>query len=165
MKTQTQTSPERTRLCKLIEGMTVATLTNADGDGALVSRPMSPLEMDGDGAIWFFCDLLSIRVEDLSVVNLSFSDEGRATYVSLSGHGELHTDQAHIARLWAPFARPWFPDGPASTHLGLLKFIPETAEYWDAPHSKMVRMLGMVAAVVAGKPLGQGEQRTPTAIS
>ncbi len=165
MKTTPQTSAERTQLCELIENMTVGMLTGTNEDGALVSRPMSALEMDGDGALWFFTDARSEKLEHLRVINMSFTDHANSTYVSLAGHGEIKVDRAHVERLWTPFARPWFPDGPDSTNLALLKFVPETAEYWDAPHSRMVRMFAMAASVIAGKPVGLGEHDTLTGLT
>ena len=165
MKTHAQSTAALTQLAKLIENIPVAMLTNPEPDGTLVSRPMSPLEMDVNGAIWFFTDINSSKVEQLRRVNLSFADTDRASYVSLSGHGELDKDPAHIKQLWSPFIKPWFPDGPDSPSLVLLKFVPDTAEYWDAPHSKMVRMAAMAASVVAGKPVGLGEHDTLTGLS
>jgi general stress protein 26 len=165
MKTEPQNSVERTRLCELIKDIPVAMLTTLDGDGTLVSRPMSPLEMDGLGALWFFTDVRSSKTEQLQVLNLSFVDPARSTYVSLSGHGEIHTDNTRIERLWTPFARPWFPDGPDSDSLRLLKVVPETAEVWDAPHSRMVRMFAMAASVVAGKNVGLGKHATLASLS
>jgi len=165
MKIQTQGSPELIKLGGLLDGMSVAMLTTVDTRGALLSRPMSPLEMDGTGALWFFTDLRSAKIERLRAVNLSFADSENAIYVSLSGRGEIHAEHAHIAMLWTPYARPWFPDGPGSTNLALLKFVPETAEYWDAPSSKMVRMFAMAASVVAGKPIGFGDHDTLNALS
>jgi hypothetical protein len=35
-------------------------------------------------------------------------------------------------------------------------------EYWDAPNSKVVRMVAMAASVVAGKPIGMGDHGTLT---
>lgn len=165
MKIETQTSAEMAELCKLIEPIPVAMLSNIDADGALVSRPMAALEVDAAGAVWFFVDLRSSRVEFLRIVNLSFVDAARGTYVSLSGRGEIRSDRAQIERLWTPMAKPWFPEGPDSRNLALLKFVPHTAEYWDSPHSKMVRLFAMVASVVAGKPIGQGEHATLTDLS
>ena len=123
----------------------------------MASRPMSPLEMDASGAIWLFTDLRSAKVEHLRVVNLAFSDEAGARYVSVSGRGEIETDRARIERLWTPFAKPWFPEGSGSTNLALLKVVPDSVEYWDAPNSKMVRMFAMAASVLAGQPIGLGE--------
>ena len=157
MKTQPQANIDLTKLCKLIVDMSVAMLTSFDAEGTLASRPMAPLEMDGNGALWFFTDLRSAKVQELRNLNLSFADTQHASYVSLSGHGEINTDRARMQRLWTPFAKPWFPEGPDSAHLGLLKFMPEAAEYWDAPHNSMVRMFAMAASVVAGKPVAMGE--------
>lgn len=165
MKTVTQNTAERTQLCKLIGDLSVAMLTRINADGALSGRPMTPLEMDGDGAIWFFTDAQSAKTERLSNAHLSFSDEARGTYVSLSGRGEIQMDRTHIERLWTPFAKPWFPDGPQSPNLALLKFVPSTAEYWDAPHSKMVRMFAIAASIVAAKPVGMGDHGTLNELS
>ena len=165
MKIHAQSSAALTQLSKLIEEIPVAMLTNLDDGGTLVSRPMSPLEMDVNGALWFFTDVHSSKVHQLRNINLSFAAPARASYVSLSGHGELEADPAHIKQLWSPFVKPWFPDGPNSPDLALLKFVPDTAEYWDAPHSKMVRMAAMAASVVAGKPVGLGDHDTLTGLS
>ena len=156
MKLAKQHSAELTQLAKLLEPMRVAMFTHTE-DESLISQPMAPLEMDAEGAIWFFTDRRSSRVEHLSAVNLSFADHEHGTYVSLSGHGEVHTERAHIERLWTPQAKPWFPDGPDSPNLALLKIVPERAEYWDAPGSRMVRLFALAASVVAGKPVGLGD--------
>ena len=162
MKIEPQSNTELIDLAKRIEGIDVTMMTTLDPDDSLVSRPMSPIEMDANGAIWFFTDLRSEKIEHLRVVNVAFSDEDNATYVSISGRGEIHAEEAHIKKLWTPFARPWFPDGPESTNIALLKFVPETAEYWDAPSSKMLRMFAMAASIVASKPIGMGEHDTLT---
>lgn len=162
MKIEAQSSTELIELGKRVDGIDIVMMTTLDGDGALGSRPMAPIEMDAKGAIWFFTDLRSEKIEHLRVVNVAFSDEGNATYVSISGRGEIHAERAHIEKLWTPFVRPWFPDGPDSTNLALLKFVPETAEYWDAPNSKMVRMFAMAASIIASKPIGLGEHETLT---
>jgi general stress protein 26 len=165
MKTEAQGSAELSQICKMIGDMSVAMLTVVGDDGALTSRPMAPLEMDAQGALWFFTDVHSAKVDHLRAVNLSFADADKSTFVSLSGRGELHTDRARIERLWTPFAKPWFPEGPQSTNLALLKFVPDMAEYWDAPNSKMVRSFAMAASVLAGKPIGLGEHDTLTQLS
>jgi hypothetical protein len=89
MKIEPQSTPDRIRLGDLIADMPVAMLTSVGDDGALVSCPMEALEMDADGALWFFTDLRSDLAERLRVVNLSFADDVCATYVSISGRGEI----------------------------------------------------------------------------
>lgn len=165
MKIANQTRAELTHVANLIENIPIAMLTTQEADGALASRPMTALEMDAQGALWFFTDVQSPKVDQLRAVNLSFTDRDQGAYVSLSGHGEIDTDRAHIQSLWTVFAKPWFPDGPDSSNLALLKFIPDTADYWDAPSSKMVRAFGMIASVIAGKPVALGEHGSHTALS
>lgn len=165
MHIKPQAKPELSHICELIESIPVAMLTTFDNHGALVSQPMVPLEIDANGALWFFTDLRSEKIEHLQVVNLSFSDTERATYVSISGRGEIHDDREELERLWTPMARPWFPDGVESTHLGLLKIVPHEAEYWDVPHGRMVRMVAMAASAVVGRPVALGTHETLTDLS
>ena len=65
-------------------------------------------------------------------------------------------DRIRIQQLWTAAAKPWFPEGPTSANLALLKITPDAADYWDAPYSTMVRAVGMLASVVAGRPVGLG---------
>ncbi len=157
MKIATQARAELAHVGQLIEGMPIAMLTTLEADGTLASRPMSALEMDAQGALWFFTDVHSSKVDRLRAVNLSFVDRERSAYVSLSGHGEIDVDRVRIRSLWSAMAKPWFPDGPESSNLALLKFVPDSADFWDGPSSKMVRAFGLVASLIAGKPVAMGE--------
>lgn len=161
MKTQAQSIDEFNLLAQLIEPIPVSMMTTIDADHALVSRPMTVLEMDADGALWFFTDLRSSKVEQLQSVNLSFVDVDHGHYVSLSGHAEVFANPTRAEALWTEFARPWFPDGPESPNLALLKFVPAIAEYWDAPSSKMVRVLAMITTVDTGERIAVGEPARP----
>ena len=157
MNVKPQKTEELTQLGKLIEDLSVCMLTTVDDAEALVSKPMSPQEMCEQGAIWFLTDPNTTKVQHLKSINLAFSNESEGTYVSISGHGEIVHDRQRIESLWTAFARPWFPEGAESSNLALLKFVPDSAEYWDAPHSKMVRMFAMAASIIAAKPVGMGD--------
>lgn len=162
MKIHTQSTEELRKLGELIEDLDIAMLTFIDDSGALISQPMGPIEMDEDGNIWFFTDSTSEKAQHLEQLNLAFSGEPDGIYVSLSGSGELVTDQSRKEELWSPFVKPWFPEGPDSPTLALLKFVPHTAEYWDAPHSKVVRLFAMAASIVAARPIGLGDHERLT---
>ena len=165
MKTETQASADLSHIAQMIEGIPIAMLTTVEPDGALASRPMAPLEMDASGAFWFFTDLQSSKVDRLRVANLTFTDTSGGTYVSMSGRGEIDTDRSHIERLWTPMAKPWFPDGPSSPSLALLKFVPNVADYWDASNSRMVRAFSMMASAITGQPVAMGEHGTLSGLS
>jgi general stress protein 26 len=107
----------------------------------------------------------SAKVEHLRTVNLGFTDQARGTWVSLSGRGEIDVDRGRIERLWTPLARPWFPDERDSSDLALLKFVPDAADYWDEPNSRMVRAFGALASAMAGTPITIGEHGSHTGLS
>ncbi len=157
MKIEDQNSPDLDKLADLIEDSRVAMMITLDEDDRLVSRPMAPLKMDKEGALWFFTAAHSSKVQQIDRVNLSFSDEEDSIYISVAGHGEVSDDRALMRELWTPFMKPWFPDGVDSPDLALLKVTPQTVEYWDSTHSKMVRMFATAASVIASKPIGMGE--------
>ena len=99
MKIATQKIPELNKLSELIKDMSVGMLTTLNSHNALVSRPMAALELDSEGALWFFTDKNSEKVDSLNTMNLSFTDEGDGTYVSMSGHGELLSSPERIKQL------------------------------------------------------------------
>jgi general stress protein 26 len=165
MKTETQARADLSHIAQMIEGIPIAMLTTIESDGTLASRPMAPLEMDATGALWFFIDLRSAKVEHLKVANLTFSDTTRGTYVLLSGRGEIDTNRGRIESLWTPMAKPWFPEGSDLTALALLKFVPNVADYWDASNSRMVRAFSLMASATTGKPIAMGEHGSHTGLS
>lgn len=165
MKTVTQGNAALDHIAALIEDIPVAMCTTLDPNGTLVSRPMAALQMDNQSAIWFFTDLRTSKVAHLDEVNLSFTDASKGTYVSLSGRGVIDTDPDRIDSLWTAFAKPWFPEGPDSPNLALLKFVPDAADYWDSPNNTMVRAFGTSASMVAGQPMAMGEHDSHTGLS
>lgn len=142
------------KVAELVKGINVCMLTAGCG-GRLISHPMHPLELDDQGDFWFFASRHSAEQLDLSFVNIAFSDEDRAIYISLSGNAALMRDRARIEELWLPSIKPWFSQGTDDADLSLLKFSTHTAAYWDAKSSKMVRMLASMGATVFKRPMLQ----------
>ncbi len=142
------------KLRELTKHIRMAMLTTADDEGHLRSRPMARQEIDDDGTLWFFTDRDSRKVHeaDASHVNVTFVDPKADTFVSISGYGELVTDDAKVHELWNPFVKAWFPNGPDDPNVGLLKITPTGAEYWDAPAQSIVRIFGYAKSVISGKP-------------
>lgn len=159
MKTAKQTQPDRQELAAMIADRRIAMLTTHDAASGLHSRPMTPLEMDAEGDIWFF-----VREDSQNKVsptqggaNLVFVDEAKATFVSITGHTALLDDRQRIKALWTAAAKPWFPDGPDEADLRLLKFTPEQADIWDSPGSRTVRALALATSIVRKQPTGLGD--------
>ena len=148
MKIHPQELEGLTRLGRALAGQQVGMLTLSEPSRNLSSRPLLPLEMDGDGRIWLFVSrralqpLLGARSE---AANLSFCDERRSLFVSITGKAALATDAARKAALWALPARPWFVPGPSDPDLGLLRVTPLRAEVWDGAHSTLIQLAAMAA--------------------
>jgi general stress protein 26 len=143
------------QLNKLIQDKSIGMLTCLDYGGALVSKPIMPLEIDNNGAISFFIELHTANVSHLCNANLSFAEKQGQTYISLSGSGEINRNQAHIESLWPYTGKTWFPEKPRSINLALLKFSPYAAECWDVAQKRMVSVYSMSASVVSSLSVGR----------
>jgi general stress protein 26 len=160
MKAVKQNDPALQRLADKLEPHGVAMLTLQEPDASLTSRPMTPLEMDGEGALWMMTSRRTVeRVlgSRPRLVNLSFARPADGDYVSLSGEADLVDDAARKQALWSPMARPWF-DGPQDPDLVLLRVRPRHADAWDGPDTAATRLLAMAASVVAGREIGMGSK-------
>ena len=161
MSTTEQKPEPITKVLDLIKDIHISMMTTVDDQDNLVSRPMAVMHTDADGTIWFFTKRSSPKVDQIdnnpSRVNLSFSDEGNATYVSISGTATEVDDRAKIEEYWSPAAKPWFPGGKEDPELVLLKVDTQMAEYWDANSSRLVRLAQMVTGAITGTPPKMGE--------
>lgn len=155
MNLKSQNCSDIPQLIKLIEDRSVGMLTCLDYGGALVSKPITPLEIDNNGAIWFFIDLYAGSIGHLCNANLSFAEKIDETYMSLSGSGEINKNQARIESLWTDSSKTRFPDGPRSINLALLKFSPYSVECWDVSQRKMVSAYAMFSSVVPSVCVGR----------
>jgi len=147
------------KLNELIEGIDFCMLTTMDG-GYLRSRPMSTQKFEFNGDLWFFTSDDTHKMDEIKAddrVNVAYSKPDDNCYVSVSGNAEMVKDRAKIEELWSPILKAWFPDGLDDPHLCLLKVSVEQAEYWDAPSSKIIQLVGFVKALATGQEADYGE--------
>ncbi|MFL5629037.1 MAG: pyridoxamine 5'-phosphate oxidase family protein [Ktedonobacteraceae bacterium] len=145
-----------------IKGIRVAMMTTVGSDGTLRSRPMATLDREFDGDLWFFTYASAPKVGDVEQhqqVNISYVDPDDSRYVSISGRAQIVRDREKMEQLWKPFLKAWFPGGLEEPDLALLKVGVESAEYWDASSSKMVRLANVAKALVTGQRDQQGENQ------
>ncbi|HEY3698553.1 MAG TPA: pyridoxamine 5'-phosphate oxidase family protein [Spongiibacteraceae bacterium] len=150
MKTQYENLAD---LWKKIEQIKIGMFTTANTEGNLHSRPMTALEVDADGLLWFFSSLQSELAQDLSLqplANISFAEPKDNFYVSLSGRAEFIGDRSQYQKLWSPLVKAWFPRGIDDPELVLIRFRISAASYWDSDASRMVQMLKMLTAAATG---------------
>ena len=148
------------KLAEIIKGIEIAMLTTAMPDGSLRSRPMATQKAEFDGTLWFFTDAESAKVHEVrrdGHVNVSYAAPDDNRYVSVSGTANVVRDRQRIKDLWTPAMKAWFPDGPDSPGIALLRVDVRMAEYWDAPSNAFVQLAGFVKAVATGQRYEAGE--------
>ncbi|MFC8192313.1 pyridoxamine 5'-phosphate oxidase family protein [Cellulomonas sp. NPDC057328] len=146
------------KVAELIKDVRIAMLTTVDPSGALVSRPMAVQDVEFDGDLWFFTDLDSHKADEVrggGPANAAFA--GSTHWVSVSGTAEVVRDRAKIHELWGTAAEAWFPDGPDTPGVGLIKLEAESAEYWDSPGGRLATVFSLVKSKVKGERYDGGE--------
>ena len=157
------TRNERELLWKLIKNIRFAMFTTRDGNGHLLSRPMTTQNkgLEADESLWFFMSKSGDPVQDLKadpIINLVYADPSEDTYVSVSGTAAMIEDAAKKKQLWSKLAEAWFPGGPTDPDLALVQVQILQANYWDVKESKLVQLYEMAKAAVTGKlPVDLGE--------
>jgi len=154
----------REKLWALVKKYRYAMLTTQEADEALRSRPMTTIEREYDGTLWFFAAADSTAVTALaahSQVCLTYSNTEDFDFVTVSGSAEVISDVARKKALWKPAVQAWFPEGPESAHNVLIKVTPEQAEYWDSKSNKLVQLFSIARALATGTtPRDIGEHRS-----
>jgi len=149
------------KVTDIINGSHIGMLTTINGEGALVSRPLAVQEVLDDGDMWFFTGLNTSQVTHVradSRVNVSF---GKNTeWVSVAGTAEVVTDRAKIHEMWNQAVEAWFPDGPDTPEVCLLRVDSESAEYWTSPGGTAATVLQWVKAKVTNSRMSVGESGT-----
>ncbi len=136
MPTVSASSAQATRLRDLIGDMKFAMLTTRSVDGTLSSRPMTTLETEFDGTLWFLAaadSLKAMDIEERPKVNLAYAAPERGRYVSVAGTARVLHDRAKARELWHPQFQTWFPDGPDDENVAVLQVEIASADFWETP--------------------------------
>ncbi|KOX06764.1 pyridoxamine 5'-phosphate oxidase family protein [Micromonospora profundi] len=161
----TSVAEARARVTELVREARICMFTTIGLDGRLVSRPMGLQEAEFDGDLWFFASADSAKARQIRVnpeVNVAFSDQKRSAWVSVAGTATEGFDRDRAEQLWNPVLTVWFPQGPDTPGLTLIKVHASSAEYWDSPSSTVVNLFGFARAVVTGQPPAPGENHEVT---
>lgn len=149
------------KLWELIKDIKYGMFTAQHGNGHLHSRPMTTLDRDEQGGVlWFFMSRSSepvLDIENVTEVNLSYSDPKSDAYVSVSGTASVVDDAAQKRKLWSPMVQAWFPDGIDDPDLAMVAVTINHAEYWDVKANKATKIFEMAKAAVTGTRPSVGE--------
>ncbi|MCL5974783.1 MAG: pyridoxamine 5'-phosphate oxidase family protein [Gammaproteobacteria bacterium] len=153
-------SPEhKQKIWEMIKDIKVGMLVTLDGEMPR-ARPMHLVQDAYDGTIWFYTRRNAEKVTETDRdhdVCLTFSDQDKGVYVSLSGKAQLTNNQALIDKYWNPFIAAWFPEGKEDPEVALLEIKVEMGEHWMAKESKAFQLYEFAKANITKTTPNIGE--------
>lgn len=147
------------KLKELIADIPYAMLATTAEDGSIHSRPMSSRQNEFNGELWFFTGRDTGKVTEIrndQHVNVAFASPKDMSFVSIAGRADLVQDRRKAEELWNPAYKAWFPEGLNDPNLALIKVSVDSAEYWDAPSSSLVHLVGLAKAAITGEKYQPG---------
>ncbi len=150
-------------LTEMIDAISVFMVTARQADGSLRSMPMARVRVPFDGTVLLFADPTSATIAELPAhphVNLAHADVSQCRYVSLSGLAESVNDRQLPLELWNPDYREWLPRGLRDPLHGLFRVTVQHAEYWDAAHSAMRQIGGLMKGLFTGSRPAVGDHES-----
>lgn len=148
----------------IIEKVGVCMLTTQFA-GGLRARPLEARPHREAGLIFFVTDLHSPKEEEIASapdVGIVFIDPDDKAYLSITGRASVLRDVEKTKAVWRKTDEVWWPDGPGSPDVSLLRIEPVTAELWDGPASAAVTAFEFVKARLTGQEPKLGENRKAT---
>jgi len=152
----------RDKLWEMIKRTRFAMFVTVEPDGALRSRPMTPIQKEFDGNLWFFAkaDTDVVRaVQANAEVCLTYGNSSAADFVSVSGHASVVTDVNQKRELWSTSVQAWLPEGPESPSVVLLAVRAQSGEYWNSENQWVTLFSVARALSTSTTPKNVGEHR------
>jgi general stress protein 26 len=127
-------------IAKALRDIDFVMLNTHTTGGKIAGRPMSnnrDVEYDGDS--WFFVDKNSRTFSDVSAdPNVTISVQGSKgllgkppLFISIEGRAEIIEDRATLEEHWNSDLDRWWPEGPSTPGVTLLKIHAARIHYWD----------------------------------
>jgi general stress protein 26 len=125
----------------------------------LTSRPMSNVDVDDAGDIWFLSKKSSNKNGEIAQdnrVQLFYASKGKAEYLSVYGEASIVIDKNKAKEKWTPIAKAWFTEGVDDPEVSLIRVKPIDCYYWDTKNNRIVYMLKAVASMISGNTIDDG---------
>ncbi|MBC7388585.1 MAG: pyridoxamine 5'-phosphate oxidase family protein [Opitutaceae bacterium] len=143
----------------LAEDVRICMFCTSSDSLPFTTRPMATSKVDDDGTIWFLSSKDSeknFEIMENANVQLIYSKPGDSKFMSVYGIASIQTSQAKIDELWNPLAKAWFTEGNEDPNISVIRFIPQTAQYWDTAHGKVISLISIAASALTGKSHDDG---------
>lgn len=148
-------SATREKLWSMIKKHKFVMMTTREQDDDLRSRPMTTVDKDFNGSLWFFAKSDSGTATAIARnpgVSLSYGDSSTMDFVAIAGTATLVRNVDKKKALWNSSVQAWFPEGPESAANVLIEVDAHFAEFWDSSSSKLVQLFSLARARATGTP-------------
>lgn len=144
-------------LAEILKGKRFVMYTTVADGGALVSRPMTIQEVEGDTVRFIAQDDNAVtKQSEGKQLNLAIMDG--STYVSLTGSGGVERDLQKKKELWDRLTEAYAGE-PEDPNNIILEVTVTGGEYWEGGNP-VVELFGLAKAAVTGKRPDSGEHGT-----
>ena len=119
-------------------------------------RPMSVLDVDDKGNLWFMSQVDSAKNKEIEAdpfTHLFFQHHKNSGFLNIYGISEIIEDRQKIEELWNPLLKVWFQDGKDDEKISVIKVEPTDVYYWDTKHGEAISFIKMAASVITGKTM------------
>jgi general stress protein 26 len=132
------------KLKELVDAINICLFcTDLKNDDGATCRPMTALDTDAQGNLWFFSAVLSDKnrvIKADSQVQLYFAHPTKGDYMIINGNAEVIMDTNKVAELWSDEQETWFKGGKTDPNIAIIKVTPKNAYYWDTDGDRMVNI-------------------------
>jgi general stress protein 26 len=131
-----------------------------NGKGA-TARPMATQQTGEDDYLWFLSDKNSDKNKEIARdpnVQLFYSDTNKSSFLTFTGIATIVNDKHKIDEIWSPLHKTWFQGGKDDPSISLIRVEPIEGAYWDSKGNRAINFVKMIASVVSGKDLVDGEE-------
>lgn len=154
----------RKRIRKMAEEAETCFFCTRGGTGpSRGARPMSVLQADGAGHLWFLSAIdshLDAEIAANPEVKLYFQRSTHAGFMELDGIATVSQDRAKIKELWSFILKTWFTEGEDDPRITVIQVVPKSGYYWDNKHGQAVAGAKMLVGAAIGKTLDDSIEGT-----
>lgn len=144
------------RMSKLVKDAGTCFFCTRSRDGKEDVRPMSVLQVDEQGNLWFLSARDSLKNQELQdnpEVRMFFQGSPHSEFLHLEGRASVSRDKEKIKELWKFVLKTWFTEGEDDPRITVIKVAPSHGYYWDTKHGEAVAGVKMMIGATIGVTL------------
>lgn len=133
-------------LAKLLDDFRFCQMVTIDGNGEMMSRPMTLQTPRNDAPIWFAATKTDVPGANLLKdprVNLAFHRDSDHAWISMTGTAKVNTSARIIQDLWKDSWNIWFSDDNKEDVI-LLEIEPKKVTFWEPEKGQLAQFASIM---------------------